>query len=388
MSESFKSRAGIDQWGENAQMAMDALTMKPTRGIPHWMIHVMEIAELEHFAGVAPGEYRKDVHGVYLRFQRNIGTCAIDQYIPDNPLSMSSHGYEEDTHRGPTTGAEHIVYDGICIDSPEAVAEHMERFVFPQLVEQIAACDADDEATSDNIIEQEAATQKLFGPDMLKFHYNASIPAMRYGGYGYIHYFQAYALYPELMARDFKLQADLNVLRNTQLARAVAEGDIPPAIRLDHDMADSRGTLVDVRSLDEMWFPQLARSIRPLVDAGIRLVWHCDGNLMQMVPRLIEAGVGGFQGFQYEDGMDYERICRMTDRDGGPLMIWAGVSVTRSRPMGTPQDVADELKWLVRHGPKVGLMLAASSSVAPGVKRENLQALFDGLRYYQQNGRD
>ncbi|HUU57938.1 MAG TPA: hypothetical protein VMZ50_00225, partial [Phycisphaerae bacterium] len=92
--------------------------------------------------------------------------------------------------------------------------------------------------------------------------------------------------------------------------------------------------------------------------------------------------------FQYEDGMDYERICRMTDRDGGPLMIWAGVSVTRTLPMGGPQDVADELEWLVRCGPPVGLVLGCSSSVTPGVKRENLRTLIEGLRHYLDHGRD
>jgi len=68
-------------------------------------------------------------------------------------------------------------------------------------------------------------------------------------------------------------------------------------------------------------------------------------------------------------------------------MIWAGVSVTRTLPFGTPQQVRDELKFLVRYGPKVGLCLGASSSVTPGVRRENLQALFEGMNYYRDHGR-
>ena len=56
--------------------------------------------------------------------------------------------------------------------------------------------------------------------------------------------------------------------------------------------------------------------------------------------------------------------------------------------MGTPDDVARELKWLVRHGPEVGFFLGASSSITPGVKRENLAAFFEGLRYYRQSGRN
>jgi uroporphyrinogen decarboxylase len=152
-------------------------------------------------------------------------------------------------------------------------------------------------------------------------------------------------------------------------------------------MADSRGTLVDIKSLDRIWFPQFARAIEPFLAAGIRLIWHCDGNLMQMVPRLLEAGLGGFQGFQYEDGMDYEKIVRMKDRDGNPLFIIAGCSVTRTLPHGTSEDVKRELKWVVDKGPPVGLMLGATSSIAPNTNRDNVLTFIEGLKYYQKHGR-
>jgi hypothetical protein len=74
-------------------------------------------------------------------------------------------------------------------------------------------------------------------------------------------------------------------------------------------MADSRGTLVDPKSLDKLWFPHFARCLEPMLETDVRMIWHCDGNLMEVVPRLLEIGVRGFQGFQYEDGMDYEKIC-------------------------------------------------------------------------------
>jgi len=383
------NNSGNIQLGKNAQMALDTFAMKPTKGIPHWLIHVMEISELEYFAGRKPGDYRRDIEGVYLDFQRKIGTSFIDQYIPDNPLSMTSAGYDGDTPRGATTGLEDIVLDGVKIDSPEAVVEHMERFTLPKLREAVASYDPEDADARARLIEQERAVQNKFGPDILKVPYGlAGFPFLRYTMYGYANYFMAYTLYPEVMEKDFALQADLAEKANAVAARAIVEGGLPRVIRLDHDMADSRSTLVDVRSLDEIWLPHFARAIKPHLDAGIRLLWHCDGNLMEMVPRLIEAGVSGFQGFQYEDGMDYERICRMTDRNGDPLMIWAGVSVTRTLPMGTPDDVAKELKWLVRHGPRVGLFLGCSSSVTPGIKRENLKTLIDGLRYYAEHGRD
>jgi hypothetical protein len=152
-------------------------------------------------------------------------------------------------------------------------------------------------------------------------------------------------------------------------------------------MADSRGTLVRIEVLDRIWFPHFSRSLQPLLKTPVRLIWHCDGNLMAMVPRLLDAGLHGFQGFQYEDGMDYPAICRMRTREGEALIIKAGVSVTRTLPLGTPADVRRELEWLVRNGPPSGLFLGASSSIAPGVPWENLATLIEGLRYYRTVGR-
>lgn len=389
MREDYKLLIG--ELGPRARLAWDAIRMKPTRGIPGWVVHVMDVPFVEEMTGHRPGDFPADPHKVYLALQKLAGACYVDQYIPENPLTMGQDGYESATPRSATTGAEEIVVDGMVIDSPEAVIEHMERFLFPARARQIESFDPDDPANIDSLIAAEAATQRRFGADLLKGPYGGgfqSFPGLHYGSYGYANYFMAYALYPEVMQRDFAQQADLGMLKNRAAARAIVSGGLPRMLRLDHDMADSRGTLVDIKSLDAIWFPHFARAIQPFLDAGVRLLWHCDGNLMQMVPRLIEAGVGGFQGFQYEDGMDYPRICRMTDRGGGPLFIVAGVSVTTTLPFGSRQDVIDQMKWLVANGPEVGLMLGCSSSIVPRTNRENIKAFIEGLHYYREHGRE
>jgi hypothetical protein len=85
--------------------------------------------------------------------------------------------------------------------------------------------------------------------------------------------------------------------------------------------------------------------------------------------------------------MDYEKICRMKTSTGEDLLIIAGVSVTRTLPMGSPSDVRREIDWLVENGPGTGLFLGPSSSMAPGVPWENVQAYIEGLKYYQTYGR-
>jgi len=266
----------------------------------------------------------------------------------------------------------------------------MERFVFPRRERKLQTFNPDGPAVIEKLVVQECAVQRKFGFNLLKGPFMdgfQSFPVFHNYVYGYENYFMAYGAYSEVMERDFRQAADLAVLENTAAARAIIEGGLPPLVRLDYDMADSRGMLVSMKSLDRIWFPHFARAIRPFLDAGIRLIWHCDGNLMEMLPRLIGVGISGFQGFQYEDHMDYERICGMNDREGNPLFILAGASVTRTMPMGTRDDVIRELKWLVEHGPRTGFMLGGSSSVVPGTPRANIEALMEGLNYYREHRR-
>jgi hypothetical protein len=370
---------------DTARLALDTILQKPVKGIPSWMLHIMEHSVIERIAGAAPGSYKQAPEAIYLAMQHAIGTCLLDQYIPKNPLTMEDLGYER-REKGATEGTERIVVDGLLIDSPEAVVEHMERFDFPRIRCEIAAFDED--AQVEAIISTERAIQQSLGPEILKSGYAfVKFPRFAYGTYGYANYFMAYVLYPDVLERHFCVQGDLALLHNRAAARAFSEGSLPPLIRLDYDIADSRGTLVNPRSLDRIWLPHFARCLEPLLRTGVRMIWHCDGNLMQMVPRLLDVGIRGFQGFQYEDGMDYERICAMKTRDGDDLLIIGGVSVTRTLPFGKPDDVKRELLWLVEHGPRTGLFLGGSSSITPGTPWENIRTLIEGLRYYREHGR-
>jgi hypothetical protein len=373
---------------ERAQLALDTIMQRPTKGIPNKTLFLMEHAIIERLAGVQPGDYRRDPERVYLAMQRAVGTCLIDQWIPRNPLTMGDAGYEPDSERRgtATTGADEVWVDGMRIGSPEDVVEHLDRYAFPRIRASIAAFD--EESRVREILAQEKAVQETLGPEILKSGYGfIRFPTLAYTRYGYEPYFAAYGLYPEVIEAHFRLQADLATLNNRAALRTYLEGKLPPLYRLDHDMADSRGTLVRPETLDRTWFPHFARCLEPVLQAGVRLIWHCDGNLMAMVPRLLDVGLHGFQGFQYEDGMDYARICRMRTREGEGLIIMGGVSVTRTLPYGSPDDVRRELRWLVENGPPTGLFLGASSSITPGVPWRNVRTLVEGLAYYRETGR-
>jgi hypothetical protein len=368
----------------SAQLALDALDRKETKGIPTGLVHIMEHSVIEHIAGAETGEYVQDPYGVYCRMLENIGVNMVDQFLATNPLTMGNKGYERALNT-PTTGGV-VDLDGFIVSSPEDCIDYIERIDIPCIEKKIGGFQ--EQSRIQEVINQESQVQRMLGPDILKAGYGKLMfPGLEYSRYGYENYFIAYALYPEVIDRLFKLQADYAVKNNRAVVKAFKKAGLPLYHRLDYDMADSSGLLVSMASLNRSWVEHFARSIEPAVDADFTLLWHCDGNLMELLPYLIESGVNGFQGFQYEDGMDYINICKLKAKNGKSMVIQAGVSVTRELPMGTAKDVENQLRFLVENGPRTGLLLSMSSSCAPGTPLDNIKTAVEGFEYYRSHGR-
>jgi len=374
-------------FSDNAMLALNTVERRPTKGIPTGLMHIMEHSSIERLAGAYPGSYVNDPHGVYMRMVRNAGCSMVDQYLADNPLTMGDRGYEAGSaeHGKTNTGGGFAVVDGMEIKDADDVAAHIEKYLVPQMEASLTGFD--EKAYMQRVINRESYVQTMLGDDIIKLPYGVfGFPGLMYGTYGYEPYFTAYFHYPELMERVFSLQADYAAMRNGAAVKALLRAGLPRYTRLDHDMADSRGMLCSPASLEKLWVPHFIRAVKPLADADFTVLWHCDGNLMRLVPYLVEGGVNGFQGFQYEDGMDYIQICKMTPKRGGRMVIHAGVSVTRTLPFGTPDDVKNEIKFLVENGTP-HMFLGFSSSCVPGTPFENIQTCVDGFRYYRMNGR-
>lgn len=374
----------MTEYTRPARLALDTINRKSADGIPTGLVHIMEHGVIETLAGARSGEYVNDPYGVYCRMLENVGVNMVDQFLADNPLTMGSKGYEHPLDT-PATGGR-TVLDGFVIDGPEKCVEYIEQVDIPLLEKKIAGFN--ELQRIQNVINDESQVQRMLGVNILKAGYGKlHFPHLEYYRYGYENYFMAYALYPEVFDRLFRLQADYAVKNNCAVVKAYKQAGLPLYQRLDHDMADSSGLLVSMESLKRSWLEQFIRSIKPAVDADFTLLWHCDGNLMELLPYLIEAGVNGFQGFQYEDGMDYVKICRLKAKNGKSMVIQAGVSVTRELPMGKPDDIKKQLKFLVDNGPETGLFLSTSSSCAPGTPWENIKTAVEGFAYYRTHGR-
>jgi uroporphyrinogen decarboxylase len=213
------------------------------------------------------------------------------------------------------------------------------------------------------------------------------------GGYttwGYENYMCALALYPQHLGRYFAILGERARGHNQAIVEAVDRYDLAPFVYGGDDICFNDGPICAPEVLDALYFPALRRALEPLVEADVRVVWHCDGDVRPIVPQLLEAGVSGFQGFQEdESGISLEEMAALRTRWGKKPILWGSVSVTSTFPHGTVEDVKQSVERSFRiAGPGGGFALGSTSSILPETPLENIIAFFEhgrefGRRFYR-----
>lgn len=199
-----------------------------------------------------------------------------------------------------------------------------------------------------------------------------------YNRWGYVNYLSALALYPEYLDRYYAYSAEQGRLTNIAIACAVEKYGLAPFVYGGQDICFNDGPICSLETLDKIYFPHLARAVEPLREAGIGIIWHSDGNILPILDQLIDVvGVSGFQGFQEETGCTLERIAARRTRYGEKLILWGSISVTKTLPFGTIEDVKRDVERCFRvAAPGGGFGLAPTSSILPETPLRNILAMY------------
>ena len=207
---------------------------------------------------------------------------------------------------------------------------------------------------------------------------------MWYETFGYDNFFTALLLDKGWMKKLFEYSGEEGRLRNIAVAKAIEDEKFTPVILLGEDICDNRGPMVSPRLLDEIYFPNLRRSLQPLKDAGIKIVWHSDGNINPILDRLINyIEVDGFQGFQEELGVSFAEIAKKKTKSGKKLILFGSMSVSRTLPWGSVEDVKREVEYCIDSAARGGgFFLFQANTVGPEVPVENLLAMYEHARQY------
>jgi uroporphyrinogen decarboxylase len=169
----------------------------------------------------------------------------------------------------------------------------------------------------------------------------------------------------------------ITAMREIQAAR-YAELD-PDVITVGDDVGTQRAMLMSPAMWRRWLKPRLASVIAAAkrVRPDILIFFHSDGNILPIIPDLIEIGVNILNPVQPEcmDPVDLKR------RYGDRLSIWGTIGTQTTLPFASPADVRREVHdRATTVGRGGGLFLAPTHFVEPEVPFENIVAFVEAVR--------
>ena len=218
-------------------------------------------------------------------------------------------------------------------------------------------------------------------------HLAGTVNWMWYTTFGYESYLMAHLAYPEAIGRLFAFAGEEGRLRNIAIAEAIRERDMLPLVYTGEDICGNSGPMCSPRLLREVYFPHLKRALAPLLERGIRVLWHSDGNITPILPDLIDCGIDCFQGFEEDKGMDLGALLSARAKGGGRIAIMGSLSVTSTFYME-----AEAIRGDIRRMEAIsaerggGVIIAPSSTVMEDAPARNIRAYY--LEELLRAGRD
>jgi uroporphyrinogen decarboxylase len=107
---------------------------------------------------------------------------------------------------------------------------------------------------------------------------------------------------------------------------------------------------------------------------GLRVIFHSDGNIMEILENLVAAGIDGLNPLEKAAGMDVEEIRRTHPS----LILVGGMDVSRLLPFGTPEEIRRETRRMIREvGADGRLLIGSSTEVGNDVPLANYLAFLE-----------
>jgi hypothetical protein len=108
--------------------------------------------------------------------------------------------------------------------------------------------------------------------------------------------------------------------------------------------------------------------------AGLLVIFHSDGNVMEIMDDLVACGIDGLNPLEKAAGMDVYAI-----RHRWPgLILVGGMDVSRLMPFGTPAEIHAETRRMIREvGAEGGLLIGSSTEIGNDIPLANYLAFHD-----------
>ena len=160
--------------------------------------------------------------------------------------------------------------------------------------------------------------------------------------------------------------------------RSYAEARIGPAFIYGDDIAGKNGLLFNPDFLRNDWLPIVRKIVQPLARAGIKLIYHSEGNTESMLNDLIDAGFEGLWPVEPQV-MDIGEIKR---KYGDKIVLIGGGDNHYLLQHGSPEEVEQQARESIeKAAPGSGFCLS-TDELNPDTPTVNAIAAYRAARKY------
>lgn len=330
-----------------------------------WINGVNNLSEI---AGISVEEYLSNPEAGVVRANKALGVDGVVMpIIPDN--------------------VKEIRHGGAALDSDHEGAEPEDLV---ELADSLPDTEKDVLSTFDYVTEEKALRnyfenifQNWQGIEPIPNFWDLGGHFPLYHQFGYEAFFIACALYPDAVNKIWHTRSLHSRERAKILSKLYKEYNLVPLLFCGEDLCNQKGAMVSPEFLRKYYFPTVKMINEPLVNEGIRLIHHCDGDIYPVVRDFIDNGFSGLQGFQYEYGVDPYKLKEIRSSMGEELLFFAGLSVTYTLPFGNLQDVRNEVEYIVDYTDGgENMFLFTSNVTGVEVPPENIKEAYSYIRQF------
>jgi len=142
------------------------------------------------------------------------------------------------------------------------------------------------------------------------------------------------------------------------------------AVFAGDDIAFKNGPLLSPKWFRKHYFRRFARIVKAYHRKGIRVNFHSDGNLTQIMDGLVEAGIDVLNPIETAAGMDIAYLHKRYPK----LIFSGGIDVSGLLPFGTPQEVRDATVKAIEDS-EGQIMIGSSTELQYTVPLDNFLAM-------------